>query len=129
MVREEFSLDELKRLLDTPDYYLPSHIDKNILKPVMRELPQFFPGLKIKKVKDNTRGNPVKSYIFTWKSEKSEKWIDGKYDKKSMSSGKVVRKEKLPEWAKEDYIQPKETMLSKEKQDELNERLARIRSN
>ncbi|MGX7395670.1 replication initiation protein [Carnobacterium mobile] len=127
--KREFSLDELKRLLDTPDYYLPSHIDKNILKPVMRELPQFFPGLKIKKVKDNTRGNPVKSYIFTWKSEKSEKWIDGKYDKKSMSSGKVVRKEKLPEWAKEDYIQPKETMLSKEKQDELNERLARIRSN
>ena len=92
----------------------------------MSELPQFFSSLKIKKVKANTRGNPVKSYIFTWISEKSEKWIDGKYDKKPVGSGKAVRKEKLPEWAKEGYIQPKETMLPKEKQDELNERLARI---
>ena len=124
--KREFSIEDLKRLLDTPDYYGPSEIDKNVLKPVLRELPQFFSGLKIKKVKANTRGNPVKSYIFTWISEKSEKWIDGKYDKKPVGSGKAVRKEKLPEWAKEGYIQPKETMLPKEKQDELNERLARI---
>ena len=124
--KREFSIEDLKRLLDTPDYYGPSEIDKNVLKPVLRELPKFFPSLKIKKVKANTRGNPVKSYIFTWKSEKTEKWIDGKYEKKPISSGKTIRKEKLPDWAKEDYIQPKETMLSKEKQDELNERLARI---
>lgn len=78
--KKEFNIDEFRRLLDTPDYYGPSHIDKNILKPVMRELPAFFKNLKIKKVKANTRGNPVTGYIFTWKPEKTGKWIDDKYD-------------------------------------------------
>lgn len=95
------------------DYYGPSEIDKYVLKPVLRGVPQFFSGFENKKVKANTRGNPVKSYIFTWISEKSEKWIDGKYDKKPVGSGKAVRKEKLPEWAKEGYIQPKEQCFLK----------------
>ncbi|OJF90999.1 replication initiation protein [Alkalibacterium sp. 20] len=77
----EFSLEQFKKLLDTPDYYGPSHIEKNIITPVMKELPPFFKNLKIKKVKADTRGNPVKSYIFTFTPEKTGKWIDGKYDK------------------------------------------------
>lgn len=76
----EFSLDQFKKLLDTPDYYGPSHIEKNIIKPVMKELPTFFKNLKVKKVKANTRGNPVKSYIFTFTPEKTGKWIEGKYE-------------------------------------------------
>lgn len=116
-------------MLDTPDYYGPSEIDKNVLKPVLRELPQFFSGLKIKKVKANTRGNPVKSYIFTWISEKSEKWIDGKYDKKPVGSGKAVRKEKLPEWAKEGYVPPEEKPLSAEEQPRFDQRLNKSCSN
>lgn len=78
--KREFEIDEFKRLLDTPDYYTPSHIDKNILKPVMSELPQFFKNLKVKKVKANTRGTPVTGYIFTWKPEKTGEWIEDKYD-------------------------------------------------
>jgi len=78
--KKEFSIDEFKRLLDTPDYYGPSHIDKNILEPVMRELPEFFKNLKVKKVKANTRGNPVTGYIFSWKPEQTGKWIEDKYD-------------------------------------------------
>ncbi len=78
--KREFSIDELKTLLDTPDYYAPSHIDKNILKPVMHELSAFFKNLKVKKVKANTRGTPVTGYIFTWQSEQTDKWVDGKYD-------------------------------------------------
>lgn len=76
----EFSLEQFKKLLDTPDYYGPSHIEKNVIKPVMKELPPFFKNLKIKKVKANTRGNPVKSYIFTFTPEKTGKWIEGKYE-------------------------------------------------
>lgn len=54
----EFSIDQFKKLLDTPDYYGPSEIEKNVIKPVMKELPSFFKNLKIKKVKANTRGTP-----------------------------------------------------------------------
>lgn len=124
--KKEFQINEFKRLLDTPDYYTPSEINKNILTYARKELPQFFPNLKIKPIKSNKRGTPVIAYEFTWTPEKTGKWVKNKYDKKSIGSGKTVRKEKLPEWAKEDYIQPKETMLPKEKQDEFNERLARI---
>ena len=95
------------------------------LLPVLRELPQFFPGLKIKKVKANTRGNPVKSYIFTWKAEK---WIDGKYDKKPVKSGKATRKEKLPEWAKVGYVPPEEKPLAAEEQARFDKRLEQFRS-
>lgn len=124
--KKEFQINEFKRLLDTPDYYTPSEINKNILTYARKELPQFFPNLKIKPIKSNKRGTPVIAYEFTWTPEKTGKWVKNKYDKKFIGSGKTVRKEKIPEWAKEDYIQPKETMLPKEKIDEFNERLARI---
>ena len=127
--KKEFQINEFKRLLDTPDYYTPSEINKNILSYARKELPQFFPNLKIKPIKSNKRGTPVIAYEFTWTPEKTGTWVKNKYDNKLIGSGKTIRKEKLPDWAKEDYIQPKETMLSKEKQDELNERLARIRAN
>lgn len=78
--KKEFAIEDFKRLLDTPDYYGPSHIDKNIIDPVKRELPTFFENLKVKKVKANTRGTPVTGYIFTWKSEKTGKWVENKYD-------------------------------------------------
>lgn len=104
-------------------------IDRQIINPITEELSNFFNNLKVKKIKENTQGNPITHYEFTWIPEKTGKWINNKYDKKSIGSSKTVRKEKLPDWAKEDYIQPKETMLSKEKQDELNERLARIHAN
>lgn len=129
--KREFSLEDFKRLLDTPDYYGPSHIDKNILEPVMRELPHFFNGLKVKKVKANTRGNPVKSYIFKWKSEKTEKWVEGKYKctKTSANKKKNGRKERLPEWAKDNYVPSTEKSISKEEQQQLEKRLENIRKN
>lgn len=76
----ELKIKEFKQLLDTPDYYTPSHIDKNILKPIMKELPIFFKGLKVKKIKRNTRGNPVTGYLFTWQPEHTEPWLENKYD-------------------------------------------------
>ncbi|MDN6840548.1 MAG: replication initiation protein [Tetragenococcus halophilus] len=77
--KKEFSIDDFKRLLDMPDYYGPSHIDKNVLNPVMKELPQYFKNLKIKKVKANTHGTPVRSYLFTWQAEKTDDWIPNKF--------------------------------------------------
>ena len=125
--RKEYSIDELKRLLDTPNYYTPSHIDKNILKPVLRELPPFFKGLKVKKIKSNKRGTPVIAYEFSFQKEKSDKWIDGKFDKKT-SSKKATRKEKLPEWAKEGY-QYEEPEVDEKIQQELANRLKKYEQN
>lgn len=94
--KKEYSIEQLKTLLDCPDYYAPTHIDKNVINPVMRELPAFFEDLKIKKVKANTRGTPVKSYIFSWKPEKTSKYAPNKFEKKSY--GKPLKFESTPDW-------------------------------
>lgn len=111
--KKEFTIDDFKRLLDTPEYYRPSHIDKNILNPVMRELPVFFENLKVKKVKANTRGTPVTGYIFTWKPEKTGKWVDSKYQKR--------KTEELPDWVGKDYADKQE--MDTETNDALKKRL------
>lgn len=119
--KREFKIDEFKRLLDTPDYYTPSHIDKNILKPVMNELPQIFGNLKVKKVKSNTQGTPVTGYIFTWKPEKTENWIEDKYKKKY--------NEPLPSWMNVDGT-VKQTArpenVSSQKEEEIREKLNKL---
>ena len=120
--KKEYSIADFKRLLDTPDYYGPSEIDKNILEPVLRELPQFFKGLKVKKIKSNKRGTPVIAYEFSFKKENPDKWVDGKFDKKN-SSKKATRKEELPEWAKDGY-QHEEPEVNEETRQELERRLA-----
>ncbi len=124
--KKEYRIDEFKRLLDTPDYYTPSHIDKNILNPVLKELPQFFKGLKVKKIKSNKRGTPVIAYEFSFQREEADKWIDSKYDKKN-SSNQSTRKEKLPAWAQEDY--QREGLESDETQEKLARRLAEYEKN
>lgn len=124
--KKEYRIDEFKRLLDTPDYYTPSHIDKNILNPVLKELPQFFKGLKVKKIKSNKRGTPVIAYEFSFQREEADKWIDSKYDKKN-SSNQSTRKEKLPAWAQEGY--QREGLESDETQEKLARRLAEYEKN
>ena len=112
--KKEYSISDFKRLLDTPDYYTPSHIDKNILKPVKNELPTFFTDLKIKKVKSNKKGNPVVSYVFTWQPEKTGEWKNDKYKKQSK------RKETLPDWIDKDI---KETPLTDDQLAEVKDKI------
>ena len=121
--KKEYSIADFKRLLDTPDYYGPSEIDKNILKPILKELPQFFVGLKVKKIKSNKRGTPVIAYAFSFKKEKSDKWIEGKYTSKP-----DTKKETLPEWAKTGY-QHEEKELDDETRQKLERRLAEYEKN
>ena len=117
--KKEFDINEFKRLLDTPEYYGPSEIDKNILKPVSRELTQYFKNLKVKKVKANTRGTPVTGYIFTWQPEKTEKWIDNKYQKR--------KAKELPDWFGKEYVE-KEKEVDTETNDALQKRLEDLRN-
>ena len=116
--KKEFHISEFKRLLDTPEYYGPSEIDKNILKPVSRELTQYFKNLKIKKVKANTRGTPVTGYIFTWQPEKTEKWINNKYQKQ--------KTKELPDWFGKEYADEQE--IDTETNDALQKRLEDLRN-
>lgn len=118
--KKEYSISDFKRLLDTPDYYTPSHIDKNILKPVKNELPAFFTDLKIKKVKSNKKGNPVVSYVFTWQPEKTGEWVNNKYKKQSK------RKETLPEWVDKDI---KETPLTDDQLIEIQNKIKNLQKN
>lgn len=122
--KKEFKINEFKRLLDTPDYYKPSHINKNILTPAKKELPKFFPNLNVKTIKSNKRGTPVIAYEFTWTPEKTGKWVKDKYKKHSKKKGF------LPDWALEENNSKEND--SKEKLKELrkgrDERLKRIQN-
>lgn len=90
--KKEYSFNEFKQLMGCPSYYRSGHIDKNILKPIMKELPKYFKNLKIKKVQSNTRGKPVTGYIFTFTKEVPM----GVYDENKYKPSEVV----LPGYAK-----------------------------
>lgn len=61
-----FNLDEFRRLLDIPDSYKISDIDKRVLRPIQNELSLTFNGLKITKHK---KGRRVVALEFNFKKE------------------------------------------------------------
>ena len=75
------SLEDFKSLLSIPESYQASNIDNRVLKPVMKELPSIFKGLKVHKIKSRRRGNQLLGYEFTFQKESTQNWIDDKYDK------------------------------------------------
>ena len=99
--RREFKIDEFRSLLDTPKYYQISDIERLVIKPIKKELPQYFPNLKVKKVKSNKRGNPVIAYEFTWEAEKTAAWKPGKFKTPKNPSKKLSN---VPEWHEGNYI-------------------------
>lgn len=108
--RKEFSVDDLKRILDTPESYRPSEIDRLILKPIKEQLSPYFVDLKVKKIKSNKRGTPVLGYEFTWKKEITEAYDPNKYDKPKNTpkkpSKKATKKSNVPKWSNSDYKNP-----------------------
>ena len=122
----EFSKKDFNELLDIPKSYRQSNIDQNILKPIKDDLTPIFRGLTIQKKYSKKRGNPVTGYRFTFAPEQNNA---DDFTQGTKISKKKKKKETLPDWAEKDYVQPEEVMLPKEKQDELNERLARLRAN
>lgn len=65
----EFEINKFRELLGVPKGYRISEIDKFVLAPIFRELPQYFFNLKLEKLKT---GKKVTSLKFTW-SRKFEK--------------------------------------------------------
>lgn len=76
---KEFSIEKFRVLLDIPNSYRAHNIQQQVIKPILKELPQYFEGLKVKVIKANTQGTPVKAYRFTWKPEPTGEWDPNKY--------------------------------------------------
>ena len=121
--RKEFSVDDLKRILDTPESYRPSEIDRLILKPIKEQLSPYFVDLKVKKIKSNKRGNPVLGYEFTWNPETSESYVPNKFNKQKH---KQKRQSNVPRWSNTDYVNTTSAETKAELERKKQEMLARL---
>ena len=65
----KISILDFREKLGVPNSYDTSNFNRQVLKPIMEELPQYFPNLKLEKIKT---GKKVTSLKFTW-SGKVEK--------------------------------------------------------
>ncbi|MGL5962402.1 MAG: replication initiation protein [Cetobacterium sp.] len=72
-----FEIIEFRELLGIPIKYQMCNIDTKVLKPIMQELPQYFPNLKLKKIKT---GRSVTSLKFTWSVKTESKKINDVID-------------------------------------------------
>ncbi|MCJ8342126.1 MAG: replication initiation protein [Cetobacterium sp.] len=65
----EYNIENFKDLLGVPTTYTTAKFNERVLKPIMEELPQYFPNLTLEKIKT---GKKVTSLKFIW-SRKAEK--------------------------------------------------------
>lgn len=96
----EWDFNEFKSLLDIPESYALCDIDKQILKPALKELTQErnlfdtkripFKGLKYTKIKKG--GNKVTAIRFEWTKEKAQE-LESKQEKKVESTNTSYPKE------------------------------------
>lgn len=66
----DINIDEFRSLLGIPDYYKMGNIDQKVLNPILEELDQYFPNLKIEKIK---RGRKIDRIKFIWDVNPVEK--------------------------------------------------------
>ena len=59
----EYNIDNFKSLLGVPTTYTTAKFNERVLKPILEELPLYFPNLKLEKIKT---GKKVTSLKFTW---------------------------------------------------------------
>ena len=123
--KREFMIAEFRTLLDMPDYYKPSEIDRLVLKPILSQLSPYFQNLKVKKIKSNKRGNPVLGYEFTWNPEKSESYDPNKFNK---PKHKQKIQSNVPSWSNTDYVNTTSEETKAELERKKQEMLARLNS-
>ena len=121
--KREFMIAEFRTLLDMPDYYKPSEIDRLELKPILSQLSPYFQNLKVKKIKSNKRGNPVLGYEFTWNPETSESYVPNKFNK---PKHKQKRQSNVPSWSNTDYVNTTSEETKAELERKKQEMLARL---
>lgn len=125
-------IEDFRELLDIPQSYQVGQIDQKILTPITKELSNVFNNLKVTKNKSKKRGNKILGYTFTFtpESKNSDDFTQkGKIPKNNFHKN-IIKKEVLPDWAKDNEYQYNEEneMISEEEEAKLNERLMRFRS-
>lgn len=60
------SVEDFARVMDAPESYTTQKIGAKILTPAVEHLKEYFPGLKVKKIKE---GRAIKTYEFTFRAE------------------------------------------------------------
>ena len=114
--KKEWSIEDFRYLLDIPKSYQLIDIDRKVLKPIEIELSPIFKNFNIQKIKRG-RGGKVVALEFTFQKE-----IVPKPSQKL--SKKVVRKENLPDWAKDNYTPPKPKLMDKKTYEEFETKMA-----
>lgn len=106
---KEFNIDQFRELLDIPKSYTSNNIKQRVIKPIEKELPQYFTGLKIKPIKKNTQGTPVIAYKFTWQAQKSsnQKWIADKYKKNAKHKSLAEEDNRMTKAEREAFVEEK----------------------
>lgn len=90
--KRRFTVNEFRTLLDIPESYNTGMVKKRIIDKSIVELSEYLKDLKCKSITENTQGNPVIAYEFTFKAEKTSPFNPNKYQKKKK------RKEVIPAW-------------------------------
>lgn len=104
--KREFTLEEFKKILAVPKSFRMTNIDVEIIKPSVKELEQYFPNLKVKKIKTGVK---VTSLVFSWQDKekaKLEKAIHGA--KKILKSAIEGEKQKIQEV---EYIEQEKELI------------------
>lgn len=117
--KKRWAIDEFRSLLDVPKSYGigNNRFNDSVLKPISKELSQFFKGLQIEKIKQG-RGGKVVALEFTWQAET-------RADRRKKSFQKKIRQETLPDWA-EAETPPKPTLIALEDYNKLAEQMNRL---
>ena len=66
----EVKIDDFRKKLDCPASYSNKYVMDLIIKPVLKELQNYFLNLQCTVQYENKRGKPVSGYIFTFEPEK-----------------------------------------------------------
>jgi len=124
--KRKFKIEEFKTLLDMPDTYKSSEIDRAVVKPIIKQLSPYFEGLKVRKIKSNKRGNPVLGYEFTWKPETAASYDPNKFNNPKPSQKAKGNKSNIPSWSTPDYKNTTSDETKAELERKKQELLARL---
>ncbi|MDU1912644.1 replication initiation protein [Fusobacterium sp.] len=64
---KNYELENLKMLLGVPKNYSSTNFNERVIKPILKELPQYFKSLKLEKIRT---GRKISHLKFTWKINK-----------------------------------------------------------
>ena len=118
---KEIEIKVFRELLNIPKSYRANDINKRVIAPIKKELPQYFDNFKVKIIKANTQGTPVIAYKFTWDPEKTSSWDPNKYkiSSKQTRKKKPYRSQNNKEFAKS-YAEKRREQYFKEVLEEKN---------